>query len=69
MTKELDSVEIRASNLLYAYLGAATLSIILQVDGIIRKHTVHILIDMGSTHNFLDERLVLKITEYAQLPR
>ena len=42
---------------LHAYSGTAAPKT-LRVDGLIKKKCVHILIDSGSTHNFLDQRLV-----------
>ena len=39
----------------------------LRVDGLVRKHCVHILIDSGSTHNFLEETLVRRLGLDAEL--
>ena len=45
---------------MHAYSGTSAPRT-LRVDGLVRKHCVHILIDSGSTHNFIDERLVRRL--------
>ena len=45
---------------LHAYSGTAAPKT-LRVNGIVKKTTVRILIDTGSTHNFIDKRLLRKI--------
>ena len=52
--------DIQAEISMHAYSGTSAPRT-LRVDGLVRKHCVHILIDSGSTHNFLDERLVRKM--------
>ena len=54
---EYEEEDIPAEISLHAYSGTAAPKT-LRVDGLIKKKCVHILIDSGSTHNFLDQRLV-----------
>ncbi|XP_072951725.1 uncharacterized protein [Typha angustifolia] len=52
--------EIHAEISMHAYTGANA-PWILRVDGIVKNQMVRILINTGSTHNFMDKRMVKKI--------
>lgn len=58
--QETEEEEVPPQISLHAYSGSVAPKT-LRVDGLIKKRVVHILIDTGSTHNFLDERLVKQI--------
>ncbi|XP_072967960.1 putative disease resistance RPP13-like protein 1 [Typha angustifolia] len=52
--------DMQAKILMHSYSGTVA-SKTLWVDGLVKKHCVHILIDSESTYNFLDERLLGRI--------
>ncbi|XP_072966626.1 uncharacterized protein [Typha angustifolia] len=58
--EEQNVEDVIAEISLHAYSGTAAPKT-LRVNGVVKKTTVRILIDTGSTHNFIDKRLLRKI--------
>ncbi|GKC40722.1 glycoside hydrolase, catalytic domain-containing protein [Tanacetum coccineum] len=54
MSQEMPQISLHAMNRVQNYRT-------LRVKGIVGKHTIHILVDCGSTHNFLDAAVAKKL--------